>query len=81
MATIPRLIDLGLLPPGFGQRPDGSRVVLVDDRLTDSLRGAYGSFLPVPDVETTAATPSEVTAYGDFGRQCRSNHWWRLKKS
>jgi len=75
--TIKELIAVDLLPKRFGSRPDGSRAVLTDGALTDSLRGAYGSFLPVPDVEITAATPSEVLAYRSFAR-LYSGEWQRM---
>jgi hypothetical protein len=55
------LIAAGLLPPGFGRRPDGSGPVLADGQIIDSRRGARGAFLPIPDVELTAATEAEAT--------------------
>ena len=44
------LVAADLLPAGFGHRADGSHLVLVDGRPVDSLRGARGTFVPVPDV-------------------------------
>ncbi len=41
-STIDELVTDDLLPPGFGQHADGSRLVLDDGQLVDSLRGARG---------------------------------------
>ncbi len=60
------LIAHGLLPRGFGQRPDGSRIVVTADQIVDSLRGATGSFLPVADVTVSSATSQEVESYKQF---------------
>jgi len=75
--SIRRLIERDLLPADFGRRPDGSRVVVSRGEVRDSLRGAYGSFLPVPDVKIPAATPSEVRAYEEFARRYAS-YWQRV---
>ena len=48
--TIERLVAGGLLPKGFGTRPDGSRAVLEKGQVYDRLRGHHGAFVPVPDV-------------------------------
>lgn len=56
----------GYLPPDFGARPDGSRTVVGADAVYDSLRGARGTFVPVPDVEVTTITPAEAEAYARF---------------
>jgi len=71
-ATVEQLVDGDVLPRGFGRRPDGSRLVLADGEVTDSLRGAYGSFLPVCDVEIGRATPSEVESYEEFSKKLSS---------
>ncbi len=71
------LIQAGLLPVSFNQRPDGSRVVSVDGERMDSLRGARGSFLPVPDVTISGVTAEEsavVTRRAQFYGQ----QWKRL---
>lgn len=67
-STIEELVAADLLPAGFGQHPDGSRLVLEDGRLVDSLRGARGSFLPVPDVKIDQVTPDEAEEYSRFKR-------------
>ncbi len=75
--SVPQLIAGGYLPAGFGRRPDGSRAVIAGRAVTDSLRGAYGSFLPVPDVEIRGATPSEVESYEQFAAQY-ADLWRRM---
>lgn len=75
--TIEALIAGGFLSDRFGPRPDGSRTVRDGDRVVDSLRGARRSFLPVPDVEITGLTPSEVKAYSDFA-QMYARQWQRM---
>jgi len=75
--TVEQLIARDLLPKGFGRRPDGSHVVVADDQVSDSLRGPYGSFLPVPDVNIAGATPSEVKAYEEFSQRYR-DQWRRM---
>jgi len=72
--TINELVAAGYLPPSFGPRPDGSRAVMVDDEVRDSLRGSKGRFVPIPDVETTRAAPLEVAAYLQLAEEYR--HPW-----
>ena len=64
--TIEALVAGGYLPAGFGQRPDGSRLEFVGGRFVDSLRGGSGTFVPIPDVAVTQATPAEVAEYRRF---------------
>ncbi|MBI5756916.1 MAG: hypothetical protein HZA46_00195 [Planctomycetales bacterium] len=75
--TIEALIAGGFLTDRFGKRPDGSRTVRDDDQIVDSLRGARRSFRPVPDVEITGLTPSEVKAYEQFA-QMYARQWQRM---
>jgi len=75
--TIENLIAGGFLPTGFTTRPDASRTVLEDGRVTDSLRGARGTFLPVPDVEIRGITASERRAYEQFAEFYR-RQWARM---
>lgn len=75
--TIEQLIAGGFLPPQFAQRSDGTRTTERDGVVVDSLRGARGAFLPVPDVEITGITPSEVEAYQEFAR-LYSRQWQRV---
>jgi hypothetical protein len=57
--TIDQLIASGLLPRGFGRRPDGSGIIVSDQGELDSLRGARGTFIPIPDVALQHVTPAE----------------------
>jgi hypothetical protein len=68
-ATIDQLVAGGLLPEGFGQRPDGSRLELAEGRVVDSLRGGRGTFVPVPDVELGKITPTELAEYERFAKE------------
>ena len=76
-ATIRDLVRGGFLPAGFDEEPDGSRIVLAKGRAMDSLRGAVGAFLPVPDVTLTGITASEAEAYTKFSQQYR-REWERM---
>ena len=60
---IRELVREGYLPQGFTQRPDGGGPIFVGDQVMDSLRGARGTFLPIPDVPLDTVTPSEVHTY------------------
>lgn len=67
--SIDELVRADLLPPGFGRRPDGSRLEEAGDgSLRDSLRGERGSMLPITDVPIDKVTPSEATRYAEFQR-------------
>lgn len=61
IGEIEPLVEAGFLPVGFGERPDGSGVFAVGDRVLDSRRGARGTFLPIPDnpIETVTATEAQ----------------------
>jgi len=77
-ATIDQLIAGGFLPHNFTKRSDGSRAVLKKDgQVADSLRGARGTFLPVPDVKITGVTTAEARAYQQFARFYRSQ-WEKM---
>jgi hypothetical protein len=65
-ATVEQLIAAGLLPAGFGQRSDGSQLVVLDTAASDSLRGRPGLFQPVEEVEVASVTAAEAAAYRDF---------------
>jgi len=71
--TIPQLITGLFLPPDFGQRPDGSRTVLKDGRVFDSVRGKRGFFVPIPDVKVDKITRSELEQYQEFATYFASN--------
>jgi hypothetical protein len=61
------LIKAQYLPEGFGQRADGSRLEMTTNgEFYDTLRGARGSFAPVPDVAFDKLTLTEARRYEDF---------------
>ena len=57
------LIDAGLLPQGFGTRPDGSGPVLAEGQWRDSRRGVRGYFVPIADMEVSHVTPMELEMF------------------
>lgn len=61
--SIEGLIAGGLLPPGFGRRPDGSEPIITRTEMRDSRRGARGYFTPIPDMEIRGITTSERERY------------------
>lgn len=75
--TIEQLIAGGFLPKWFGHRSDGSRPVLAEGDVIDSLRGARRSFLPIPDVAINGVTPTELKSYTDFA-QYYASQWQRV---
>lgn len=75
--TIDELIQNGLLPVHFGKRADRSQPITQNGRPVDSLRGAPGTFLPIPDVPIQAITLQEEAAC----RQTRNHyltHWKQM---
>ncbi|MCG8583861.1 MAG: hypothetical protein MI757_04025, partial [Pirellulales bacterium] len=71
--TVTDLVEGGLLPTTFAKRPDGSVALILDDgEVIDSMRGARGTFTPVPDVPIERVTRSEANAYKEFGWFYRS---------
>jgi hypothetical protein len=71
-ATIGDMIAGGFLPPGFGTRPDGSRAILEQGEIRDSLRGKKGLFVPIPDVRTQQVTRAEAAAYHQLAELYRN---------
>ncbi|MEZ6054662.1 MAG: hypothetical protein R3C02_25365 [Planctomycetaceae bacterium] len=57
--TIEDLIAGGFLPQGFGQRGDRGPLLITDHGFIDPLRGARGTFTPIPDMPLSAITPTE----------------------
>ncbi len=53
----------GYLPPALEQRADESHVVCDEEQICDSLRGARGSFLPIPDVTLNDVTVEEAETW------------------
>jgi hypothetical protein len=75
------LIAAALLPDGFGQHPDGSKLVFESATkegpgnnavavitALDSVRGEPGWMVPVPDMPVEHITPSESRRYAEFRR-------------
>lgn len=54
------LVAAGFLPPDFTQRVDLSGPIATRDQVIDSLRGATGCFLPIPDVPIEGITVAEL---------------------
>ncbi len=64
--TIEELLAAGILPQGFGRRPDGSGPIEQGETVLDSRRGARGAYLPVPDVKLEAVTAPEMQRYSQL---------------
>ncbi len=77
IANVASLVDLGYLSEGFGRRPDGATVRLVNGEVLDSLRGRRGTFFPIPDMNVQRLTATEVAAFHQFAQQYRQN-WGRV---
>jgi len=71
------LIEAGLLPEGFGRRPDGSGPILAEAEVWDSMRGRRGYFLPIADVRIDGVTERETQAYLERSTYFASR-WGRL---
>lgn len=71
------LVAAGLLPRGFGRRPDGSGPIVTPSGSIDSRRGARGFFLPIPDVEIRSITASEASRIDAFSRAYTAQ-WKRM---
>lgn len=75
--TVEELVSLRFLPAGFGSRSDGSRAVIEDGVVRDSLRGYRGAFTPIADVPVTNVSQAEEQLYRDFVAYYASE-WRRL---
>ena len=64
--TLEQLMAGGLLPSEFGPLPDGSRVVIQDGKVSNSLWGYRGAFVPASDMPVEQVTHAEVAAYNKF---------------
>lgn len=71
------LIAAGLLPRGFGRRPDGSGPIVTPTGSIDSLRGPRGYFAPVPDVTIRSITATEADRVNAFTRSYAAQ-WKRM---
>ncbi len=61
--TVEDLMAAGLLPQGFGHRGGGEPPLIADHGFIDPLRGARGSFTPIPDMPLAAITPTEAELF------------------
>ncbi len=66
--TMADLIGGGFLPCRVDQREDGSRTIVGDSKIVDSVRGARGYFLPIPDVPLGKLTQSEADRYRQLAK-------------
>jgi hypothetical protein len=66
--SVDELIAADLLPQGFGDRADGSRLIAEEGGYRDSLRGAPGWFVPIADMPVGAITRAEADHYAEFMR-------------
>jgi hypothetical protein len=64
--SIESLIKSNFLPESFGPLPDGSRTVLADGGVHDSVRGSRGYYLPIPDMPVAQASSFEEAEYRRF---------------
>ncbi|HEX4146678.1 MAG TPA: hypothetical protein VHY91_24460 [Pirellulales bacterium] len=64
--TLEQLLAADVLPAGFGRQADGSYLELTDTGPVDSLRGARGTFVPIPDMTVGRITASEARQYQEF---------------
>ena len=71
--SVDELVAADLLPANFGQRADGSTIVESPNGFRDSLRGAAGAMLPVPDASVDKITPTEARRYAEFQQGIRSS--------
>jgi|GEM_PF-2942917 hypothetical protein len=58
--SIDNLVAQGFLPPEFGPRTDGSRAVLQNGQVWDSLRGRPGYFRPIADMQVSRLSAAEA---------------------
>lgn len=69
--TVEQLVAAGLLPAGFGERSDGSKLVILGDAASDSVRGRVGLFIPVGEATVDSVTVAEAAAYRNFSERFR----------
>ncbi|MDO4558052.1 MAG: hypothetical protein Q4C47_03710, partial [Planctomycetia bacterium] len=77
--VLEKLRENRFLPELFGQREDGSRLLLTKEGVVlDSDRGLRGAFTPIPDMTIADVSETEYEEYrafaADFGRQ-----WSRMR--
>ncbi|MHB8957858.1 MAG: hypothetical protein ACYC4U_33330 [Pirellulaceae bacterium] len=75
--SVDELVDAQFLPAGVGDRPDGSKPVMTDGRIVDSLRGAQGFFTPVPDLNVSTVSQAEHDRFVTHSAYYAS-HWQQM---
>jgi hypothetical protein len=75
--NIDDLVAAGLLPRGFGRRPDGSGPIAAGAEIHDAHRGARGAFTPIADVAVNAITRSEAARLESLNAQL-TGQWRRM---
>ena len=74
ISSIEDLVRASFLPNGFQIRSDGSSLFADGDRLLDSVRGARGYFLPIPDTPLNGLTADELSQYSELA-DFYERHW------
>ena len=69
-SSLESLVSERLIPASVLGRPDGSHPVIDEGRYCDSLRGARGTFTPIPDIAIEGVTRREA----DMFRQVAAFH-------
>jgi len=75
--TLEDLTAAGLLPRGFGRRPDSSGPVIAESQTLDSRRGARGTFMPIADVKIGGITRGEAARLESLNAQL-AQQWRRM---
>jgi hypothetical protein len=73
--SIDDLVAGGFLPRGFGKHADGSELAMQKGRMIDTLRGARGSYAPIPDIALGSITPREAARLDQLRRYIETE--WR----
>lgn len=68
------LIRLGFLPRSFGIRSDGSQLAYANGGLYDSVRGARGFFLPIPDMAISNVSRRELQVLAEI-EEFQQSRW------
>ena len=64
--SLDALVSARLVPESVKLRPDGSFPVADRNQYVDSIRGARGSFVPIPDVKISGVTQREIAIYQEL---------------
>ncbi len=75
--SVDELIAGGFLPPGFGQRRGGEGPVATNHGFVDPVRGARGTFTPIPDVPFDSITRTEAALFARSDQYCRTS-WQQM---